>query len=191
MRIRIIVVLYYSEMPWDGPVSIKDMMIHMRPEIENIFTDYKMNLVQIRDSNRYKFKNKDVKMVFDITQSIYEENFNNIYNKYNRKNISIEVLRMISVMTDAPYLMNIADNNEKGMVNMCNALKKLQDESKLLGRQEGLETGRREGLETGRSEERIKAIAAMLELGLTKEQITTKYTEEEYKKAEEMMKITK
>ncbi len=183
MRIRIIVVLYYSEMPWDGPVSIKDMMIHMRPEIENIFTDYKMNLVQIRDSNRYKFKNKDVKMVFDITQSIYEENFNNIYNKYNRKNISIEVLRMISVMTDTPYLMNIADNNEKGMVNMCNALKKLQDESKLLGRQEGLETGR--------SEERIKAIAAMLELGLTKEQITTKYTEEEYKKAEEMMKITK
>ena len=25
----ITIVLYYSEMPWDGPVSIKDMMIHM------------------------------------------------------------------------------------------------------------------------------------------------------------------
>ena len=53
-------------------------MIHMRPEIENIFTDYKMNLVQVRNSDRYKFKNKDVKMVFEITKSIYEENFNNI-----------------------------------------------------------------------------------------------------------------
>ena len=61
---------------------------------------------------------------------------------------------------------------------MCNALKKLQDESKLLGRQEG----RQEGLETGRSEERIKAIVSMLELGLTKEQITTKYSEDEYRK---------
>lgn len=188
----ITIVLYYSEMPWDGPVSIKDMMIHMRPEIENIFTDYKMNLVQVRDSDRYKFKNKDVKMVFDITKSIYEENFNNIYDKYNHRNISIEVLRMISVMTDAPYLMNIADNNRRGKVNMCNALKKLQDESKLLGRQEGLEAGRQEGLEagrqegleTGRSEERIKAIVSMLELGLTKEQIITKYSEEEYEKAE-------
>ena len=178
----ITIVLYYSEMPWDGPVSIKDMMIHMRPEIENIFTDYKMNLVQVRDSDRYKFKNKDVKMVFEITKSIYEENFNNIYDKYNHRNISIEVLRMISVMTDAPYLMNIADNNRRGKVNMCNALKKLQDESKLLGRQEGLETGR--------SEERIKAIVSMLELGLTKEQIITKYSEEEYEKAEEEYKRT-
>ena len=192
----ITIVLYYSEMPWDGPGSIKDMMIHMRPEIENIFTDYKMNLVQVRDSDRYKFKNKDVKMVFEITKSIYEENFNNIYDKYNHRNISIEVLRMISVMTDAPYLMNIADNNRRGNVNMCNALKKLQDESKLLGRQEGLEAGRQEGLEagrqegleTGRSEERIKAIVSMLELGLTKEQITTKYSEDEYEKAEEEYK---
>jgi len=87
-------------------------------------------------------------------------------------------------MTDAPYLMNIADNNRRGNVNMCNALKKLQDESKLLGRQEG----RQEGLETGRSEERIKAIVSMLELGLTKEQITTKYSEDEYEKAEEEYK---
>ena len=66
---------------------------------------------------------------------------------------------------------------------MCNALKKLQDESKLLGRQEGLETGR--------SEERIKTIVSMLELGLTKEQIITKYSEEEYEKAEEMLHIDK
>jgi hypothetical protein len=66
---------------------------------------------------------------------------------------------------------------------MCNALKKLQDESKLLGRQEGLETGR--------SDERIKTIVSMLELGLTKEQIITKYSEEEYEKAEEMLHIDK
>lgn len=132
----------------------------------------------------------------EITKSIYEENFNNIYDKYNHRNISIEVLRMISVMTDAPYLMNIADNNRRGKVNMCNALKKLQDESKLLGRQEGLEAGRQEGLEAGRqegleagrSEERIKAIVSMLELGLTKEQIITKYSEDEYEKAEEEYK---
>ena len=94
---------------------------------------------------------------------------------------------MISVMIDAPYLMDITDNNRRGKVNMCNALKKLQDESKLLGRQEG----RQEGLETGRSEERIKAIVSMLELGLTKEQITTKYSEDEYEKAEEMLHIDK
>ncbi len=57
----------------------------------------------------------------------------------------------------------------------------------MLGRQEG----RQEGLETGRSEERIKAIVSMLELGLTKEQIITKYSEEEYEKAEEMLHIDK
>ena len=38
--------------------------------------------------------------------------------------------------------------------------------------------------EEGRQEERIKAIENMISLGLTKEKILTKYSEEEYEEAE-------
>lgn len=47
--------------------------------------------------------------------------------------------------------------------------------------------GRAEGLEEGRAEGRMNAICIMIELGLPKEKILTKYSEEEYEKAEQSM----
>lgn len=43
--------------------------------------------------------------------------------------------------------------------------------------------------EEGRQEERIKAIENMISLGLTKEKILTKYSEEEYEEAEKAMLV--
>ena len=147
----------------------------MKPEFESIFTDYRMKLVQISDCDKYKFNNEDVRMVFDITRAIYDEDYENIYREYNDKNISVELLRMISVITESPDLMDIGEGDGNEEVNMCSALKKLQDESKLIGREEG------------RKEERIESIAAMIELGLTKEQIMTRYSEDEYNEASQRM----
>ena len=44
-----------------------------------------------------------------------------------------------------------------------------------------------EGRAEGRAESRIDAIRNMIELGLPKEKILTKYSEEEYEKAEQSM----
>ena len=43
--------------------------------------------------------------------------------------------------------------------------------------------------EEGRQEERIKAIENMISLGLTKEKILTKYSEEEYEEAEKALLV--
>ena len=56
----ITIVIYYSEYVWDGP---------------KIFSDYKMNLVQVRDSGRYIFHNEDVRTVFEISREIFQGNF--------------------------------------------------------------------------------------------------------------------
>ncbi len=42
----ITIVIYYSEKPWDGPLSLKDMVMDMPPELERVFSDYKINLLQ-------------------------------------------------------------------------------------------------------------------------------------------------
>ena len=52
-------------------------------------------------------------------------------------------------------------------------------------RAEGREEGRAEGLIQGN----INAIRNMIDLGLTKEQILKKYTEEEYAQAEESLLV--
>lgn len=43
-------VIYYSEKEWDGPFSLKDMVVEMPEKIERIFSDYRMNLLQVRKS---------------------------------------------------------------------------------------------------------------------------------------------
>ena len=67
------IVLYYGETPWDGPMCLSDMMVHMPEHIRPFFSDYKLNLVQILDSDRLPFYNKDVKNLFDIIRYIYKK----------------------------------------------------------------------------------------------------------------------
>ena len=44
--------IYYGEKEWDGPLSLRDMVSEMPKEFEAVFADYKMNLVQVRDSDK-------------------------------------------------------------------------------------------------------------------------------------------
>ena len=67
----ITIVLYYGESLWDGPTCLSDMMISMSNNIKEYFSDYKLNLVQILDSDKYTFYNEDVRDVFNIIRNIY------------------------------------------------------------------------------------------------------------------------
>ena len=48
----ITLVISYSEDIWDGPLCLKDIVGEMPEKIERIFSDYKMNLVEIRKRNK-------------------------------------------------------------------------------------------------------------------------------------------
>lgn len=67
----ITLVLYYGECP----TCLSDMMISMPDNIKAYFSDYKLNLVQILDSDKYTFYNKDVRDVFNIARSIYNKEY--------------------------------------------------------------------------------------------------------------------
>ena len=71
----ITLVLYYGESLWDGPTCLSDMMISMPDNIKAYFSDYKLNLVQILDSDKYTFYNEDVRDVFNIARSIYNKEY--------------------------------------------------------------------------------------------------------------------
>lgn len=165
----ITLVLYYGESLWDGPTCLSDMMVSMPDNIKAYFSDYKLNLVQILDSDKYTFYNEDVRDVFNIARSIYNKDIDSIFSEYKIRNVDNEVIKLISVLTATPQIMNLCKPNEQGgKVNMCKAMEELkaewQGESK--------------------KEEVQKAIISMLEFGITKEQILTKYTKEDLERAE-------
>ena len=169
----ITLVLYYGESLWDGPTCLSDMMISMPDNIKAYFSDYKLNLVQILDSDKYTFYNEDVRDVFNIIRNIYNDDFDSIYREYESRNVDINVMELICNITSVPKLMDLCTDTEQGgTVNMCEAMKRFQAECESKGMKEGIDS------------EKVNSIISMLEFGITKEQILTRYTKEDLERAE-------
>lgn len=169
----ITLVLYYGESLWDGPTCLSDMMISMPDNIKAYFSDYKLNLVQILDSDKYTFYNEDVRDVFNIIRNIYNDDFDSIYREYESRNVDIDVMELICNITSVPKLMDLCTDTEQGgTVNMCEAMKRFQAECESKGMKEGIDS------------EKVNSIISMLEFVITKEQILTRYTKEDLERAE-------
>lgn len=126
--------IYYGEKEWDGPHCLRDMIVEMPEEIDSIFSDYKMNLLEVRDSGKYIFNNTDVQSVFEITRETFVGHFDAIREKYGDKELGAELLTMIGQMTGSKKLVSMGINKEAD--NMCTALEKLIED----GRNDGILT---------------------------------------------------
>ena len=126
--------LYYGEKQWDGPYCLKDMIVEMPEEIAAIFSDYKMNLLEVRDSAKYVSNNTDVQCVFEITREAFAGHFDRIREKYGEKELDSELLTVIGQMTGSKELVNMGRNMEVN--NMCTALEKLKEDGKMEGIEE-------------------------------------------------------
>ena len=73
--------------------------------------------------------------------------------------------------------LDIQPDEEKEVTDMCKAW---DDHNR---------SGVRKGIQQGKKAKRIEAIENMISLGLTKEKILTKYSEEEYEEAEKAMLV--
>ena len=131
--------IYYGEKEWDGPHCLRDMIVEMSEEIDSIFSDYKMNLLEVRDSGKYIFNNTDVQSVFEITRETFAGHFDAIREKYGDKELGAELLTMIGQMTGSKKIVSMGKNKEAD--NMCTALEQLIEDGKKLGMQEGMIDG--------------------------------------------------
>ena len=134
----ITIVVCYSEDIWDGPVCLKDMIVDMPEQIEKVFSDYKMNLVQIRDSGQYTFYNEDVKNLFEVSRLIYEENFQKLEKEYANKRLNGEMVKLIGKITGTDVLDEFEEDEEVEGNKMCRALENLKAEGLREGKIAGL-----------------------------------------------------
>ena len=152
-------------------------MVEMPEEIRKIFSDYKMNLVQVQDSGQYIFHNEDVRLVFELSREFFQGDLEKIKEKYKNQDIKQELLMVIGKIIDSSELMHW--KQEGKVENVCTAVKKWEKEWYENGREEGREEGRKSGI--------ADMVSAMKELGITQEVIVEKlcekfeFTEEEAK----------
>ena len=136
--------VYYGERAWDGPHSLVDML-KIPEELRPVVSDYKMNLIQVRESEELVFHNGDVQAVFEISRNIYKRNYKKIEEVYQNMELSSELGIVIGAITESPELVNQALERKGGRMNMCTALEELKKEGITEGRKEGREEGRKEG----------------------------------------------
>lgn len=137
------------------------MMVEMPEEIRKIFSDYKMNLVQVQDSGQYIFHNEDVRLVFELSREFFQGDLEKIKEKYKNQDIKQELLMVIGKIIDSSELMNW--KQEGKVENVCTAVKKWEKE----WYENGLEHGREEGRKTGITD----MVSAMQKYGIARNQI--------------------
>ena len=175
------IVIYYSEKPWDGPKSLKDLVVEMPEEISRVVSDYRMNLLQVGESERYHFDNEDVQDVFETARLIYKGEFDQVKEMFGDRTVKSDVGAMIGVMTDSDLIVERAYESKGGM-NMCTALEKLEER----GREEGWADGRAEGRAEGKREMIFAFLKAGAEIRVIKE--ASGLSEEEIEKLRKEMK---
>ena len=171
------IVLYYSEKSWDGPTCLKDMIVEMPEEVEQIFSDYKMNLVQIRESEQYTFHNEEVRAVFEISREIFNGNLDKINERYRNRDLTPELITVIGKITDSAELVRQGKIEE--VANMCTALEKWEKEN--------IERGTKRGIEIGTNKGIAKMVLTLLNKGKTVEETADwlDLTEEYVRKVQE------
>ena len=81
--------------------------------------DYKMNLLQLRNSENLKFKNKDVQTIFDVSRLIYDKNYGKITSIYKDQNLTNELGIVIGAITGSQELINYAASEKKEVNLIC------------------------------------------------------------------------
>ena len=135
--------IYYGESEWDGASSLKGML-EIPDYLENLVSDYKMNLIQVRNSEGLHFKNKDVQTIFELSRLIYQKEYGKITSIYKNQEITSELGIVIGAITESQQLINYAAEMEigGGQFNMCRALEELVESGVEKGKIAGIEEGR-------------------------------------------------
>ena len=104
--------------------------------------------------------------------------------EYTNKSIDGEIINLVTTITGFSKLSDIFNElDDGGETPVWKCVQEMEDEWV----QKGVAEGERKGEIKGMQKDRQTAIITMSELRLTKEQILTKYSEEDYLKAEEAL----
>lgn len=172
----ITIVVYFGDEPWDGPISLKEMMDmeDYPPELQELIEDYHIHLLEVRKYKNLEHFHTDLKYVFGFLQ---KEKSKDELRKYVQENsaefehLCEDAYDMISVMSHSGELLEYKQENvsDKGGTNMCQAILEMIED----GRQEGREQGREQGIQQGMK----VLVECCQEFGISKEDATLKVKE--------------
>ena len=176
--------LYHGENPWDGPVSLRDMMefAEGKDDMKQLFTDYPMRLYCVNEQNDFAYFHTELRELFLALQCRNNKEKLKLLMNQNEAchSLSSETVEAISILLKMPKLwenrMNYVHMTEdREEYDMCKAMQELLEEERKNGISQGLVQGIAQGINSGKVEGAVDktrtVIQNMLERGFSNEDI--------------------
>lgn len=106
--------VYYGDSKWDGPLCLTDMMA-IPDDLKELISDYKINLLQVTQTDTYSFHHPEVHAFFELCRLFYEQNFARAASFYQANSFNPEIGLAVGAATGSQKLINYAlQANAKG-----------------------------------------------------------------------------
>lgn len=144
----ITLVIHFGEKPWDGPLSLHEMMDIPDPAIKNLVSDYQIHLIdpaRMTQEELEKFSTSLREVLGFIKYSGNKEQLSAFVRKNKQMEIEHAAMLVIKTITKTP--LKVPEKEEK--IDMCKAIDDMIKENMEIGRAEGRKEGRAEGERQG------------------------------------------
>ena len=176
-------VVYFGSMRWDGPRSLREMLVLPESMKRSFLNDYRLNLLvpeEIRDFSKFHTELGAVLEVLKVMEDrevlaeLMREK-NDVYEHLPRD--AAELLRIFAKID-----MEIEEDEEE--INMCRAIDEMVAEAREDGREVGIRLGEKTGREIGRKEGRENLITNIMRnfsrSGASFEEVSSFISEEDF-----------
>lgn len=148
-------VLYAGHEEWDGPHCLHDMLdfTDIPESLKEMVSDYKINVINIRQFEKTDVFQTDVKQVFDFIRCSNDKRklLDLVENDAYYKEMDEDAFDVVTKYTNSKELVKAKKYPVEGGKNdVCKAIQDLMADSREKGREEGREEGREKGREEGK-----------------------------------------
>jgi len=137
----ITIVVYFGSKPWDGPMSLHEMLDSSNPHLLKYAADYPLQLIdphRMDEKALNKFKTNAREVLTFIKYSKNKKKVLELVQEERFKKLDSLAAEVINECTNS-HLPLIA--NKEDDVNMCQAIDEIREDSRNEGRTEGIEIG--------------------------------------------------
>ncbi|MDE6642109.1 MAG: hypothetical protein K2K63_16480 [Acetatifactor sp.] len=172
--------LYHGEEPWDGPLSLRDMVDFGadREDMGRFFADYPITLFCINEQESFHMFQTELREVFAVMN--LRRNKRQLYEVLLREpsyqTLDAETVKVLSVILNAPRLWSerkryINRNENKEEYDMCQAMRELLADAAAAGKEQGINQGISQGISQGAADKTRIVVTNMLARGMSDEDI--------------------
>ena len=160
---QFMVVFYTGSRKWEGPLKLSDYL-EIPKELKPYFNDWKIYLVDVKDIDTSKIKDKQTRYFIEAIQNMYKGNYDKLHRriKMNRNNFIYA-----AIITGSLDL--IKDLPEGDEIDMCEGMERMAEGFRSEGRIEGRNEGKLEEKRSTLKEQliiKLGAVSSRLEVQL-------------------------